>query len=131
MAKITVENTPLELRRNQNGSFRPFYKGEPIPGATNIVMKQEMGLKYPEFLVTFVGPSVRVVEYVAPPETVTPEPVPVAEWVDWSGGDRPIPGDTLISVKFRDGTEADGYARDILWEHTAIPFDIMAYRVNA
>lgn len=73
----------------------------------------------------------KIRELTAPPETVTPEPVPVAEWVDWSGGDRPIPGDTLISVKFRDGTEADGYARDILWEHTAIPFDIMAYRVNA
>lgn len=73
----------------------------------------------------------KIRELTAPPETVTPEPVPVAEWIGWNGGDRPIPGDTLISVKFRDGTEADGYARDILWEHTAIPFDIMAYRVNA
>lgn len=70
----------------------------------------------------------KIRELTAPPETVTPEPVPVAEWIGWSGGDRPIPGDTLVTVRFADGTEADGYARDIQWED---PSPIMAYRVNA
>jgi len=71
----------------------------------------------------------KIRELTAPPETVTSEPAPVGEWVEWSGGDRPVPGDTLVTVRLApEGMEADGYARDIQWD---APSPIMAYRVNA
>lgn len=55
-------------------------------------------------------------------------------WIQWEGGDCPVPGGTRVEIKLRGEVEAEyakGYATNLWWEHTAeFPEnDIVAYRV--
>ena len=54
-------------------------------------------------------------------------------WIPWSGGYMPIPKDTLIDVKHRDGevyrNKPAGGAANIDWYHSYEGGDIIAYRI--
>ena len=59
-------------------------------------------------------------------------------WIDWSGGDCPVPSGTLVDVKYRDGVEASCVpAREFVrggrfaveWDHSGVNGDIVAYRL--
>lgn len=51
------------------------------------------------------------------------------EWVEWKGGPRPVAGDTLVKIKFRNGTYGTLFACELSWEHLGFPSDIVAYKV--
>ena len=50
-------------------------------------------------------------------------------WIKWGGGKRPVPPDTLVEVKLRDGfSELAHPADDYYWKHDGDCFDIVKYR---
>lgn len=55
------------------------------------------------------------------------------EWMSWSGGECPLPADTIVEVKFYDRqTESGSKASAYVWRHGALgvrELDIIAYRV--
>ena len=55
----------------------------------------------------------------------------MAGWIEWNGGDRPIPADTLVEVRLRDlELKAErGEAVEFDWHHEIMDDDIIAYRV--
>lgn len=57
-----------------------------------------------------------------------------AEWIDWAGGECPVPDDTYVDVRFRNDTESL-YVPAHSWEwgvESLLPedYDIIAYRVS-
>ena len=54
----------------------------------------------------------------------------VPEWIDWAGGDRPVPVDAKVEVQFRGGGRATGAAGQFAWLHDDHSSDdIVKYRV--
>lgn len=52
------------------------------------------------------------------------------DWIEWSGGECPVPDDTIIDVQFRNEVKCKGFsASRWAWEHIDEPSDIVAYRV--
>lgn len=62
-------------------------------------------------------------------------------WIEWSGGDCPVPRETIVKVRYRDelGPEPSGNTRDWFmadradawrWSHMGNQHDIVAYRVH-
>ena len=52
-------------------------------------------------------------------------------WINWPGGERPIPAIVRHEVRYRNNFVSEGdrpEARD--WLHGGAPWDIMAYRVR-
>jgi hypothetical protein len=62
MSPLTLENTKLELRRDEKGRFTLFFDGERVPGVMAVEMAQETPQR-PTFTVTFAAVAVRVVEH--------------------------------------------------------------------
>lgn len=61
------------------------------------------------------------------------EDAQVAEpWVKWEGGECPVPKDTIVQIRMRDGTGArePGVAGELRWGHRGWPGDITRYRVD-
>lgn len=57
---------------------------------------------------------------------------PVADirgWIQWSGGDSPVPGDVTVKYIIRSGVESQEPARKLLWDHGHGTADIIAYRI--
>lgn len=57
---------------------------------------------------------------------------PPTKWIPWQGGELPVPGQTMIAVRFRDGATIDNnLAGNYVWGHGTQPnpWDIVAYRV--
>lgn len=53
----------------------------------------------------------------------------VVGWIEWTGGECPVPDGALIYVRFRDGHECPaGDGRSLYWEHHGCLGDIVAYR---
>lgn len=55
----------------------------------------------------------------------------ISDWIEWKGGDCPVEPDTLVEVRFRDGT-VDARVLEAcnwLWWHSENKEDIVAYRV--
>lgn len=52
-------------------------------------------------------------------------------WIEWSGGGCPVPADTVVDVRFRNGDESITYrnAGGLDWQHDHHPRDIIAYRI--
>lgn len=50
-------------------------------------------------------------------------------WIDWEGGNCPVPGSTIIGVKLRNGRTLTGMAEVFTWYHVG-DSDIIAYRVG-
>ena len=58
----------------------------------------------------------------------------MTDWIEWKGGERPVPPDTMVEVRLRDGRELFPFrARGLTWvwmESPELGFsDIVAYRV--
>lgn len=50
-------------------------------------------------------------------------------WIEWGGGECPVPRGTLVDVRFRDGDDDRNIeAIDLLWNHENWSADIIAYR---
>ena len=53
----------------------------------------------------------------------------MSDWIEWAGGACPVPGDTLVKVRIRDGDEPlPDRAAVFSWSHVD-DRDIVAYRV--
>ena len=52
-------------------------------------------------------------------------------WIEWKGGRHPIPLDTLISVKYKDGSIDRGHADDFEfdWEDSQAGLEVIAYKM--
>ena len=53
-------------------------------------------------------------------------------WIDWNGGECPVPPDMRVTVKFRDGDSQSGhpaYAYAYSWRHDGDGADIVEYRI--
>ena len=52
-------------------------------------------------------------------------------WVKWEGGECPVPKDTIVQIRMRDGTSAcePGVAGELRWDHRGWRGDITRYRV--
>lgn len=54
------------------------------------------------------------------------------EWVEWSGGERPVDSDVIVHYRMRDREEVVGRgvkAGHLRWNHTGLSSDIVAYWV--
>jgi hypothetical protein len=56
----------------------------------------------------------------------------MSDWIKWDGGECPVPPDTLVDIRIRDGYEAIGedVAKGWNWKHHMLRNDIVAYRVH-
>lgn len=59
----------------------------------------------------------------------------MSDWVEWGGGERPVPENTQVDVRFRcDAAGAslqDQPAQSFRWDHRDSGSDIVAYRLSA
>lgn len=118
----------------------------PVPAGTEIGIRFRSGR---EMLDGADGPSLRwahegnggdIVAY----RVVAPvEPAPPADadgWIEWAGGECPVPDGTLIDVRYRDGEDvcevpanemakSPRDASEAFWLHDGLNVDIVAYRV--
>ena len=51
------------------------------------------------------------------------------EWIEWSGGECPVSGETLVEVVLRNGEDEKEQAGECFWRHGLGDGDIIAYRV--
>lgn len=53
------------------------------------------------------------------------------EWIDWAGGECPVPEGVKAEIKFRDGdcAELDTWLDILEWRHKGYGSDIIAYRI--
>lgn len=135
-------NAPVEALDNLSAAAN----GEPLPHATFLpvavpdVVQQRDQLLAALKDVQLCGHHLddvamrRVSEAIAAVEQ--PAVVPAADadcWIEWSGGDCPVPEGTLVDVKFANGEPAAGVIPAEEWDWTHDEpidgFDIVAYRV--
>lgn len=52
------------------------------------------------------------------------------DWIKWEGGECPVPPETIVEVRFRNG-EVHGPipSRGFDWKHEVMDDDIIAYRL--
>ncbi len=55
-------------------------------------------------------------------------------WIEWNGGECPVPPETMVEYRFRGATpsgvnEFTGIAEPLFWNHTGTYDDIIAYRL--
>ena len=50
-------------------------------------------------------------------------------WIKWHGGERPVPGDTIVQIKMRNGVKYSGLSKGYRWINLGTDGDIIAYRV--
>lgn len=55
----------------------------------------------------------------------------MSDWIEWTGGNCPVRGDTLVEVRIRGGDVVRDRAREFWWDHQRHlrASDILAYRV--
>jgi len=60
-------------------------------------------------------------------------PTKSKDWLEWPGGECPVPPLTLVSVLFSTGKESSGSAsaRAYRWDRMNLGGDIVAYRVES
>lgn len=89
---------------------------------------------------SWARPSLNVYGFIAAYRVVSEEPkAETGVWIKWSGGERPVPHDTLVEVRYRGGKENVGVAArwDWDWDYgwnwrlhpDGPPTDIVEYRV--
>lgn len=115
--------------------FTPWEGGEcPLPAGTEIDVvlrngSQGSGLAgghrwtHGQNLGDIIAYRVRVIE-PAKPQVKIPE-----GFTPWSGGERPIPGDTRFEMILRNGYMFTGLSSSCRWWHNNMHNDIIAYRV--
>ena len=52
-------------------------------------------------------------------------------WIDWAGGDCPVPAGTRVDIRRAGGNESNRMAEALEWEHGKLGWwwDIVAYRI--
>lgn len=53
-------------------------------------------------------------------------------WIEWSGGERPVPAKTPVYYQLRNEERMEvgaQLASRLRWQHDGDPYDIIAYRV--
>ncbi len=50
-------------------------------------------------------------------------------WVEWKGGEFPLPKDRAVEFQLRSGSRGEGVAENYWWHHEGGDYDIIAYRV--
>ena len=55
----------------------------------------------------------------------------MSEWIEWNGGECPVPGDTRVDIMTRNGDVSSGglTAKSWFWNHDGDSSDIIAYRI--
>ena len=53
----------------------------------------------------------------------------LSEWIEWSGGELPVPDRQRVEVEIRNGIRVITFADACEWEHDFGPADIIRYRV--
>lgn len=53
----------------------------------------------------------------------------VNDWIEWNGGECPVPGETEVMMRFRNGATSVTRAKHCRWDHPGAAGDIIAYRV--
>lgn len=54
-----------------------------------------------------------------------------AGWIEWGGGECPVPEDQRVCVKLRVGTQEKGHRAGVYrWTHEGAPGDIVRYRLS-
>lgn len=55
----------------------------------------------------------------------------MSEWIEWGGGECPVPPDTVVLYRMRDGEEDECRAGKLRWHFVSDIGDIIAYKVVA
>lgn len=50
-------------------------------------------------------------------------------WIEWRGGECPVPENTRVEYRLRSGLVSDCLSGHLLWGHEYGPIDIIAYRL--
>lgn len=50
-------------------------------------------------------------------------------WIDWRGGECPVPANSRVDIKFRDGDIGLAQSANWDWSHLGYRSDIIAYRI--
>jgi len=59
------------------------------------------------------------------------DPQPDAKgWIEWKGGECPVPGDTVVTIRCRSGDEDTGPASNYYWLYDEDSCDIISYRIH-
>lgn len=53
----------------------------------------------------------------------------MSEWIEWKGGECPVPSRTPVEVRFRSGGVFKDAASGWRWDHTGQGGDLVAYRI--
>lgn len=53
----------------------------------------------------------------------------MSEWIEWSGGERPVPPNTQVEVEFQSGIVGSSLSHEVRWWYLGSAGDIVAYRV--
>lgn len=66
---------------------------------------------------------------LARPRTVGEQRAPERGWIEWKGGECPVPADTLVGYVLRDYYKGCNRAGGLSWDDTGSDTDIVAYRL--
>lgn len=72
-------------------------------------------------------------EFVVVPssaQAVGEQPAPEPDWIEWKGGECPVPKRELVEVRYRSGNECTVVAYGKRWAHIDSFGDIIAYRLS-
>lgn len=53
-------------------------------------------------------------------------------WQPWAGGECPVPADTIVKYRMRDGSDSEDFgtrAADLNWVHLGEDWDIISFRI--
>lgn len=64
------------------------------------------------------------------PRTAGEQVVPEPGWLEWAGGDMPVPAGARVDLRFRGGDSGNGRAHIWYWQHYGEDYDIIAYRLS-
>ena len=53
----------------------------------------------------------------------------MSEWIEWSGGECPVPPHTMVEVRYQDGSTDHWLSHTVNWDQEGTSADIVAYRV--
>lgn len=71
-------------------------------------------------------------DQVARPRTAGEELAPEPDWIEWDGGECPVPEDACVDVRFRGGdTDERSRAGMWSWNTGCNNYDIIAYRLSS
>lgn len=80
--------------------------------------------QWDEPMTAFAGECMR-------PRTTAEQIAPEPDWIEWAGGERPVPEIAIVDVQLRGGYTARKNGAGLDWDHRGMGTDIVAYRLSA